>query len=143
MKPRCRDDNRNSSYFMMTIVNEIRPCQFFPEDLDCCRIKMVGGKKYWLVEKSAEAFSYGCTKNCTYMTGGYMKRQALYSCLTCIKDSSNPAGICLACSYRCHEDCDLVELYTKRNFRCDCGNSKLDNECKLANDKAPVNERNK
>ena len=82
-------------------------------------------------------------KNCTYMTGGYMKRQALYSCLTCIKDSSNPAGICLACSYRCHEDCDLVELYTKRNFRCDCGNSKMTNECKLDNDKTPVNERNK
>jgi len=82
-------------------------------------------------------------KNCTYMTGGYMKRQALYSCLTCIKDSSNPAGICLACSYRCHEDCDLVELYTKRNFRCDCGNSKMKNECKLDNDKTPVNERNK
>jgi len=83
-------------------------------------------------------------KNCTYHSGGYMTRQALYSCLTCIKDPSNGgAGICLACSYHCHEDHDLVELYTKRNFRCDCGNSKLDNECKLANDKAPVNERNK
>ena len=82
-------------------------------------------------------------KNCTYHSGGYMKRQALYSCLTCTKDPSNPAGICLACSYRCHEDtCDLVELYTKRNFRCDCGNSKMKNECKLANDKRPVNERN-
>jgi len=91
-------------------------------------------------------------KNCSYHSGGYMKRQALYSCLTCIKDSSEKskgcfesegAGICLACSLHCHEDCELVELYTKRNFRCDCGNSKLDNECKLANDKAPVNEKNK
>jgi len=91
-------------------------------------------------------------KNCTYHSGGYMKRQALYSCLTCIKDSSDQskgcfeskgAGICLACSYHCHEDHELVELYTKRNFRCDCGNSKLDNECKLANDKSPVNEKNK
>lgn len=91
-------------------------------------------------------------KNCTYYSGGYMKRQALYSCLTCIKDSSEQskgcfesegAGICLACSYHCHEDHELVELYTKRNFKCDCGNSKLDNECKLANDKAPVNEKNK
>ena len=91
-------------------------------------------------------------KNCSYHSGGYMKRQALYSCLTCIKDSSEEskgcfesegAGICLACSLHCHEDCELVELYTKRNFRCDCGNSKLDNKCKLANDKAPVNEKNK
>jgi len=86
-------------------------------------------------------------KNCSYHSGGYMKRQALYSCLTCTnKDSSDQskgAGICLACSYHCHEDHELVELYTKRNFKCDCGNSKLDNECKLANDKAPVNEKNK
>jgi len=86
-------------------------------------------------------------KNCSYHSGGYMKRQALYSCLTCTnKDSSDQskgAGICLACSYHCHEDHELVELYTKRNFRCDCGNSKLDNECKLANDKFPVNEKNK
>ena len=30
-------------------------------------------------------------------------------------------GICLACSYHCHEGHELVELYTKRNFKCDCG----------------------
>lgn len=30
-----------------------------------------------------------------------------------------------ACSYNCHEGHDLVELYTKRAFRCDCGNSKF------------------
>ena len=83
-------------------------------------------------------------RNCTYHFGGYMKRQALYSCLTCTKDQKeNGAGICLACSYQCHEDCELVELYTKRNFRCDCGNSKMNNECKLANDKAVTNDRNK
>lgn len=81
-------------------------------------------------------------KNCSYHFGGYMKRQALYSCLTCVKDSGG-AAICLACSYHCHEDHELVELYTKRNFRCDCGNSKLNNECKLANDKAPTNDKNK
>jgi len=83
-------------------------------------------------------------KNCTYHSGGYMKRQPLYSCLNCIKDEdSNGSGICLACSYHCHEGHELVELYTKRQFRCDCGNSKMDNECKLANDKRPENERNK
>ena len=31
------------------------------------------------------------------------------------------AGICLACSLKCHDGHDLFELYTKRNFRCDCG----------------------
>ena len=84
-------------------------------------------------------------KNCTYHSGGYMKRQAIYSCLNCVKDpqNSNGAGICLACSYSCHEGCELVELYTKRHFRCDCGNGKMTNECKLANDKTPENARNK
>jgi len=81
-------------------------------------------------------------KHCSYHSGGYMKRQALYSCLDCTDASSEGAGICLACSYHCHEGCNLVELYTKRNFRCDCGNSKMDNECKLANDKTPLNYRN-
>jgi E3 ubiquitin-protein ligase UBR7 len=91
-------------------------------------------------------------KNCTYHSGGYMTRQALYSCLTCTpvkhaggeKTTTNAgrSGICLACSYHCHEGHELVELYTKRNFRCDCGNSKMDNECKLANDKTKTNDRN-
>jgi E3 ubiquitin-protein ligase UBR7 len=61
---------------------------------------------------------------CTYFQG-YVKRQALYSCLTCAPDArNNPAlGIscCLACSLNCHSDHEVIELYTKRNFRCDCG----------------------
>lgn len=46
-----------------------------------------------------------------------MKRQALYACVTCIPlsdDGLKPGGICLACSYYCHEGHELVELYTKR-----------------------------
>lgn len=30
-----------------------------------------------------------------------------------------------ACSYSCHENHELIELYTKRDFRCDCGNDKF------------------
>ena len=59
-------------------------------------------------------------RNCSYMSGGYVARQALYACLTCTLPRSpdfRPAGICLACSYNCHEGHELVELYTKRNFR--------------------------
>lgn len=81
-------------------------------------------------------------KNCTYNFGGYMKRQALYSCLECTKDDSGGAGICLACSYHCHEGHELVELYTKRNFRCDCGNDKMKNGCKLVTKKDKFNEKN-
>jgi E3 ubiquitin-protein ligase UBR7 len=63
--------------------------------------------------------------NCTYPKG-YVSRQALYACYTCSTASSHPAGICLACSLNCHEGHDLYELYTKRNFRCDCGNNHFD-----------------
>lgn len=64
-----------------------------------------------------------------------MKRQALYSCLTCLPEAKDDCqkggGVCLACSYACHENHELVELYTKRNFRCDCGTPKMKNKCSL------------
>lgn len=60
------------------------------------------------------------SENCTYQLG-YVGRQALYSCKTCFEKSGVKAGICLACSLKCHDGHDLFELYTKRNFRCDCG----------------------
>ncbi|XP_046545115.1 putative E3 ubiquitin-protein ligase UBR7 [Haliotis rubra] len=82
-------------------------------------------------------------KNCTYPTG-YVKRQALYSCSTCKAAGAEPSGVCLACSYECHEGHDLIELYTKRFFRCDCGNSRFPNQkCKLYPDKKSVNPSNK
>ncbi|CAN1254413.1 Putative E3 ubiquitin-protein ligase UBR7 [Linum perenne] len=61
-------------------------------------------------------------KECTYNTG-YMKRQAIFSCLTCTPEGN--AGVCTACSLSCHDGHEIVELWTKRNFRCDCGNSKF------------------
>jgi E3 ubiquitin-protein ligase UBR7 len=65
--------------------------------------------------------------HCSYPMG-YM-RQAIYACMTCTPDATpkpeTRAGVCLACTYSCHQDHELVELYTKRAFRCDCGNSKF------------------
>lgn len=82
-------------------------------------------------------------KNCTYEQG-YVRRQALYACKTCVMPGSLPAGICLACSYACHEGHDLYELYTKRNFRCDCGNSRFPpaNPCRLCPEKDGSNMGN-
>ncbi|NXT99470.1 MLO2 protein, partial [Buphagus erythrorhynchus] len=75
---------------------------------------------------------------------GAVKRQALYACSTCTPPGAEPAGICLACSYECHGTHRLFELYTKRNFRCDCGNSKFKNlQCKLFPEKGKVNSGNK
>ena len=43
------------------------------------------------------------------------------------------AGICYACSDKCHDGHDLFELYTKRNFRCDCGNARFaETKCLLS-----------
>lgn len=83
------------------------------------------------------------SEKCSYSQGS-VKRQALYACSTCTPEGEEPAGICLACSYECHGSHKLFELYTKRNFRCDCGNSKFKNlDCKLFPEKAKVNASNK
>lgn len=60
-------------------------------------------------------------------------RQTVYACLTCspppasIHQQSTPAGVCYSCSISCHGEHNLVELFTKRNFVCDCGTTKLAN----------------
>ena len=63
-----------------------------------------------------------------------MARQPLYSCLSCARETTKRrrisssasqsqtgdldaqwlAGVCLACSIKCHDGHELVELYTKR-----------------------------
>nr|GMD11796.1 putative E3 ubiquitin-protein ligase UBR7 [Ipomoea batatas] len=79
-------------------------------------------------------------KECTY-NNGYMKRQAIFSCLTCTPDGN--AGVCTACSLSCHDGHEIVELWTKRNFRCDCGNSKFGEFfCKLLASKDVENPQN-
>ncbi|KAK9696244.1 hypothetical protein K7432_012576, partial [Basidiobolus ranarum] len=79
----------------------------------------------------------GKFERCTHSLG-YL-HQELYVCKTCTPDSSvfeksseedfslnkepdwYPGGICYACSIACHADHDLLELWSKRGFRCDCG----------------------
>ncbi|XP_004225746.2 putative E3 ubiquitin-protein ligase UBR7 [Ciona intestinalis] len=94
------------------------------------------------LEETASAVLGGSDdKECTY-THGYVQRQAIYACSTC-GTGDEEAGICLACSLECHNSHELYELYTKRNFRCDCGNSKYQGfKCNLVPDKAATNEQN-
>ncbi|XP_060939001.1 putative E3 ubiquitin-protein ligase UBR7 [Limanda limanda] len=81
-------------------------------------------------------------ENCSYPRG-YVKRQAVFACNTCTPSAAEPAGICLACANKCHDGHDIFELYTKRNFRCDCGNSKFgDFKCQLMSAKDEENVRN-
>ncbi|XP_056623632.1 putative E3 ubiquitin-protein ligase UBR7 isoform X4 [Triplophysa dalaica] len=80
--------------------------------------------------------------NCSY-TKGYMKRQAVFACNTCVGPDMEPAGVCLACANHCHDGHDISELYTKRKFRCDCGNQKFDGfTCRLRPEKDGVNVKN-
>ncbi|KAF5889802.1 putative E3 ubiquitin-protein ligase UBR7, partial [Clarias magur] len=96
------------------------------------------------LEQEASAVLGGSdSEKCSYPEG-YVKRQALYACNTCTPKGGVPAGICLACSYKCHEGHELFELYTKRNFRCDCGNEKFgEMDCRLFPEKEKTNSGNK
>lgn len=58
-------------------------------------------------------------KKCTYNMGSI--RQQVFACRT-----HKRIGVCYSCSIRCHTTCDLVELFTKRNFTCDCGTERDD-----------------
>ncbi|CAF1070559.1 unnamed protein product [Adineta ricciae] len=79
---------------------------------------------------------------CTY-SQGYVRRQALFTCTTCNKNEQS-IGVCAACAYHCHANHDVNELYTKRFFRCDCGNTKSGHQpCKLYLNKDPENTLNK
>lgn len=97
------------------------------------------------LEEDAHAVLGGSDEhNCTYVRG-YVDRQALYACKTCCAETNGKrGGVCLACSYQCHEGHELVELYTKRQFRCDCGNDNFPGRpCNLEADKDPTNTLNK
>lgn len=99
------------------------------------------------LEEDAAAVLGGSDSKCCTYNKGYIKRQALYACLTCVPeaktDEKKRAGVCLACTYKCHDGHELIELYTKRNFRCDCGTSKiLAIRCKLDPMKPEDNDLN-
>ncbi|KAI1495914.1 putative zinc finger in N-recognin-domain-containing protein [Biscogniauxia marginata] len=83
-----------------------------------------------------EALPYSI-ENCTRPLGSL--RQNVFACLTCNPppanpaDSYNPAGVCYSCSVQCHGEHELVEIFQKRNFTCDCGTSRFtpDQKCTL------------
>lgn len=61
---------------------------------------------------------------CTYELGEL--RQQVYACLTCSRTNDNqPIGVCYSCSIQCHSKHELVELFTKRSFLCDCGTTRM------------------
>lgn len=53
-----------------------------------------------------------------------------------------PHGFCLGCMINCHDTHEVNELYSKLDFRCDCGNSHMFESCQLMNDKDYSNPNN-
>ncbi|XP_072545293.1 putative E3 ubiquitin-protein ligase UBR7 isoform X2 [Salminus brasiliensis] len=93
--------------------------------------------------REALAVLAGSDPNQCSFQQGYMKRQAVFACNTCTSEGMGPAGVCLACANHCHDGHDIFELYTKRNFCCDCGNKKFGSfECKLSPKKDSQNVKN-
>ncbi|KAJ6504117.1 hypothetical protein C8R47DRAFT_1038371 [Mycena vitilis] len=73
---------------------------------------------------------------CTYALGSL--RQAVYLCLTC----PEARGLCSACSIACHTDHNQIELFPKRNFRCDCPTAGIAHACSLHTENEPANASN-
>lgn len=69
--------------------------------------------------------------SCTYPK---VLRQVVFACLTCLRANNKTAiGVCYLCLIQCHLTHELVELFSKREFVCDCGTTKMEkgNACKL------------
>ncbi|KAG0673225.1 hypothetical protein C6P40_003398 [Pichia californica] len=81
-----------------------------------------------LEKQAKEHMPYDCDK-CTFELGSI--RQELYACLTCYRLNKKLNAICYACSINCHTSHDLIELFTKRSFTCDCGTSKFNLPCNV------------
>ncbi|KAJ2743078.1 hypothetical protein GGI20_004016 [Coemansia sp. BCRC 34301] len=92
------------------------------------------------LEREAAEVLPGRFDECTY-DKGYI-RQPLYACLTCTRPppeyrqaetspgaedspTTAPAGMCYSCSIECHAGHEVIELFTKRQFRCDCGTKRM------------------
>lgn len=62
---------------------------------------------------------------CTYPK---VLRQQVFACLTCQKaNGGSNVGVCYLCLIQCHSTHDIVELFSKRNFVCDCGTTRMKN----------------
>ncbi|KAI0564141.1 E3 ubiquitin-protein ligase UBR7 [Gracilaria domingensis] len=83
------------------------------------------------------------SRPCTYELG-YV-RQDLYACRKCTREANGVlSGFCRGCRETCHASHpdEVFELYTKRSFRCDCGNKRAKNVCSLFPNKDDFNMEN-
>ncbi|KAG5439765.1 hypothetical protein PCANB_000047 [Pneumocystis canis] len=94
-----------------------------------------------LEEEARESLPYSFN-HCTH---DRRLRQPLYVCKTCSPANKEPqkGAICYSCSIQCHGEHELIELFCKRNFRCDCGTDRLGIEmCKIRKEWSPIDPDN-
>ena len=77
-----------------------------------------------LEAEAREAIPFSFT-TCTYSLASIEDRQPLYSCLSCRPTPDARLAVCAGCSVACHADCELVELFSRRDFVCDCGTTRV------------------
>ncbi|KND04213.1 uncharacterized protein SPPG_01646 [Spizellomyces punctatus DAOM BR117] len=71
----------------------------------------------------------GVIDRCSF-NDGYL-RQKVYACKTCQASGDRAAGVCYGCFVSCHTTHEVVELFYKRHFRCDCGTAAMPGKCSL------------
>lgn len=87
------------------------------------------------LKQEAEALAAypGNFNKCTYIEGPLT--QPVFVCITCKQNpdriNKDPAGICYSCSISCHADHEIIELFNKRNYTCECGTRKFPSQCTL------------
>eukprot|EP01102_Stenamoeba_stenopodia_P022623 TRINITY_DN9510_c0_g1_i1.p1 TRINITY_DN9510_c0_g1~~TRINITY_DN9510_c0_g1_i1.p1 ORF type:complete len:414 (+),score=103.14 TRINITY_DN9510_c0_g1_i1:102-1343(+) len=96
------------------------------------------------VELRASEVPGGDLTRCTY-ADGYATKQSILVCLTCFEETKEMAGVCFGCAEKCHATHNVTAIWTRRNFRCDCGNSKFPKEtpCCFEPNKESTNSKNK
>ncbi|KAG8930143.1 hypothetical protein FRC02_004582 [Tulasnella sp. 418] len=101
------------------------------EQIKSLSLSSLLAKESRLLKLASEAIPHSFN-TCTYdEPGGYI-RQAVYLCKTCTADDGTPGkGICAACSVSCHAEHEQLELFPKRNFRCDCPTAAIPVPCTL------------
>ncbi|EGV60674.1 RING-type E3 ubiquitin transferase [Yamadazyma tenuis] len=88
------------------------------------------------LEKEAKELMPYEPNECTFNQGPL--RQPVFACLTCSRDNNgNAIGVCYSCSIQCHSSHEIVELFSKRSFVCDCGTTRMSKSfngaCKVRN----------
>ncbi|CUM64133.1 uncharacterized protein PRCAT00001724001 [Priceomyces carsonii] len=103
------------------------------EEVDCVTAVDYVNTQSQLEKEAIEMMPYD-PKECTFTKGP--TRQPVFACLTCSRlNDDNPVGVCYSCSIQCHSTHDIVELFAKRDFVCDCGTTRMakttNGACKL------------